>query len=807
LVKEGMIPLGSVGIGDAVAVYPFEGVEYEPPSSDVLVDESRVAAAYHGPQTGLTQVLKALCERGLLPLTLDHPKLPYLAKLLGLLQGDGNLGFMKDGNVNLAFFGQPEDLEQVQRDVRALGFTPSRVYQRTRDHRIVTNYRAVEFSRTESSIHCRSRALGHLLRLLGATAGNKVDQAFDVPAWLDRAPRWLKRLYLAALFGAELTTPQTVTGHPHNFYGPALSQNKARSIRDSGERYLQSIRRWLAEFGVESALLKGEEEYFRRVGDVSVRLRLQISGQPDNLIRFWSQVGYAYNRRKQHLANVAAQYLREKLQVIEERESSIARARQIYQTGVPVASVVAAIGSAHVNRRFIERSLWETRKTSTRIGSSFLDFPSYLAERTSGLGQSGQVWDRVIRIETVPLIEPVYDFTVADPNHNFVADGFVVSNCGVRLLRTPLAEADLLRRQAQLADALHHAIPSGVGVHDGLTIDRRTIAAVLTEGVHWAVEAGFGRPQDLAVIESTGRLPGANPDAVSKRAIDRGFNQLGTLGSGNHFFEVQVVDEVYDAAAAATMGLEVGRVCVFVHSGSRGLGHQVCQDYLDLLDDAMARYAIKLPDRQLACVPIHSPEGERYLGAMNAAANFAFANRQGLTHRARRAFAGVFGTDALEIVYDVAHNIAKFERYVVDGREVDVLVHRKGATRAFPAGHPEIPERYRAVGQPVLIPGDMGRYSFVAVGTDAAMRDTFGSICHGAGRRLSRTAAKKQLRGVDLVEELKQRGILVRTPSPGALAEEASAAYKDVADVVDVCERAGIARKVARLRPRVVVKG
>ncbi len=380
-------------------------------------------------------------------------------------------------------------------------------------------------------------------------------------------------------------------------------------------------------------------------------------------------------------------------------------------------------------------------------------------------------------------------------------------NCGVRLLRTPLNESDLLRRQEKLADALLAAIPSGIGVHEGLPIDQREIERILSEGVPWAVAHGYGIPSDLAVIESGGRLPGADPDAVSKRAIDRGFNQLGTLGSGNHFFEVQVVDEVYDAEAATAMGIEVGSVCVFVHSGSRGLGHQVCQDYLDLMDGAMRRYGIQLPDRQLACAPIDSPEGRRYLGAMNAAANFAFVNRQGLTHRARQAFARIFGTDDLPIVYDVAHNIAKVERYRIDGREEEVLVHRKGATRAFPAGHPEIPTRYHAVGQPVLIPGDMGRYSFVALGTEVAMVETFGSICHGAGRRLSRSAAKKQLRGIDIAKDLARQGILVRTPSPGALAEEASVAYKDVADVVDVCVKAGIARKVARLRPRVVIKG
>ncbi|HEY3107877.1 MAG TPA: RtcB family protein [Chloroflexota bacterium] len=387
------------------------------------------------------------------------------------------------------------------------------------------------------------------------------------------------------------------------------------------------------------------------------------------------------------------------------------------------------------------------------------------------------------------------------------AIGFDV-NCGVRLLTSGLSEHELLRRQVRLADALYKAIPSGVGVRDGLEVERRDLDALLAGGAAWAVEEGWGEPEDLDSIESGGRLVEADPGEVGKRAKDRGQNQVATLGAGNHFLEVQVVDEVYDAEAAAAMELDKGQVCLLIHSGSRGLGHQVCQDFLEVMADSMPARGIELPDRQLACGPIDSDEGRSYLGAMQAAANFAFANRQGLAHRARAAFKEVFGRDGrLAMVYDVCHNIAKRERHRVGPVERELLVHRKGATRAFPAGHPELPARYRAVGQPVLIPGDMGRYSFVAVGTAGAMADTFGSICHGAGRNLSRNAAKRSLAGVDVAAELKKRGILVRTPTPSGLAEEASVAYKDVANVVDVCERAGIARKVVRLRPRVVIKG
>jgi tRNA-splicing ligase RtcB len=314
------------------------------------------------------------------------------------------------------------------------------------------------------------------------------------------------------------------------------------------------------------------------------------------------------------------------------------------------------------------------------------------------------------------------------------------------------------------------------------------------------------------VCESGGALEGADPAAVSEHAKERGQPQLGSLGSGNHFVEVQRVDEIYDAAVAKTFGLDgVGQVVVFLHTGSRGLGHQVCDDHLRVMAEATSRYGIVLPDRQLACTPFRSPEGQRYFAAMQAAANFAWANRQTITHAVRGAFERVFGRDAgqlgMRLVYDVAHNIAKVEEHTVDGRRQSVVVHRKGATRAFPPGHPDVPERYREAGQPVLIPGDMGRYSFLLAGTQRAMDETFGSVCHGAGRRQSRHAAKKEFGKTDLVAALAARGITVRVQNPGLLAEEAPEAYKDVADIVDVCEGAGIARKVARMRPMAVIKG
>ncbi len=398
-------------------------------------------------------------------------------------------------------------------------------------------------------------------------------------------------------------------------------------------------------------------------------------------------------------------------------------------------------------------------------------------------------------------------------------DGGVVSpggigfdiNCGVRLLRTDLAAEDVRSVADRLADALFAAVPSGVGARAGRRLARHELDAVLRDGARWAVGRGSGWPDDLERTEEGGRLAGADPGAVSRRAGDRGADQLGTLGSGNHFLEVEVVDRIFDRPAAEALGLEEGVVAVAVHCGSRGLGHQVCTDHVALMDRAMARHGISVPDRQLACVPLGSPEADAYLGAMAAASNFAWANRQLIADAVRGAFERVFGRSAaslgMRLVYDLSHNIAKIERHRVDDREITVCVHRKGATRAFPAGHPDVPAVYRAVGQPVFVPGDMGRYSYVAVGAPGAMARTFGSTCHGAGRNLSRHAALRELRGVRVDDELAREGIVVRAERHDLLAEEASLAYKDVAEVVDVAEGAGLVRRVARLRPLVVVKG
>ncbi len=359
---------------------------------------------------------------------------------------------------------------------------------------------------------------------------------------------------------------------------------------------------------------------------------------------------------------------------------------------------------------------------------------------------------------------------------------------------------------------MYRNIPTGVGKgRRDLRLNRKQLSRVLAEGAAWAVGEGMGEARDLEFLEEGGAIEGANPELVSDRALERGRGQLGTLGSGNHFAEIQYVAEIYDRSAAEALGLFPDQITVTLHSGSRGLGHQVCTDHLQSMLAASTRYGIRLPDRQLCCAPIRSREGRQYLAAMAAAANFAFANRQVMTHWTRESFGRVLGAQGppveLDVVYDVCHNIAKFESFEIDGERRRLCVHRKGATRAYPPHHPQTPEPYREVGQPVLIPGDMGRYSYVLVGTDKAYAETFGSTCHGAGRRLSRRQAKRDSRGRRLLEELEQAGVVVMAAGMATVAEEMPEAYKDVAEVVAVVEGAGISRTVAQLRPLGVIKG
>jgi len=385
-------------------------------------------------------------------------------------------------------------------------------------------------------------------------------------------------------------------------------------------------------------------------------------------------------------------------------------------------------------------------------------------------------------------------------------------NCGVRLVRSDLTLNELMPKLETLVNSLFNNIPSGVGSSGDIRASAKEEEEIFLKGAAWAVKRGYGVKEDLEFTEDKGSIEGADPSIISKRAYERGKNQSGTLGSGNHFLEIQVIDEVYDEKKADAFGLFKGQVTMMIHSGSRGLGYQICDDYVKSMVSCLGKYSINVPDRQLACAPVNSPEGKAYLASMKCAANYAWVNRQCLMHLARNVFEKVFNKSwrslGLKLVYDVAHNIAKMEKHKVDGKEKILCVHRKGATRAFPPGHPDIPDAYREAGQPVIIPGDMGTVSYVLAGATGSMKETFGSTCHGAGRRLSRSSAIKACAGRNIDRELfNKSGIIVRAKTRGTLAEEAPEAYKDVSEVVDAVHGAGLSTKVARMRPLGVIKG
>lgn len=405
---------------------------------------------------------------------------------------------------------------------------------------------------------------------------------------------------------------------------------------------------------------------------------------------------------------------------------------------------------------------------------------------------------------------PIGGVAATDSERGVISPGGVGFdiNCGVRLLGSTLHRDEVTPKLRELVNQLFRDVPSGTGSQGPVPCSFAELSDVLERGAQWVVERGYGEPEDLEFCEESGAMPGADARKVSDRAKQRGRTQIGTLGSGNHFLEVQYAEKILEPEIATAFGLHENQVVVLIHCGSRGLGHQVCTDFLKVMNEAMPRYSITLPDRQLACVPLRSPEAKDYFGAMAAAANFAWANRQAITHFTRGAFRRIFGDGVrLRVVYDVAHNMAKREHHRVGEGERDVVVHRKGATRSFPAGSPGLPAAYHEFGQPVLIPGSMGTASWVLVGTDRAMEETFGTVCHGAGRAMSRTAAK---RGRDVrveTKKLEDQGIILRSETRDGILEEIPEAYKDVDAVVDVVHNAGLAKKVARLRPMGVIKG
>jgi len=796
--KEGMKEIDKINRGDRILLYPFEGVEYEEPDNILLISEEDIDKLDKS-QTSKVQIKNKLKSLGLLPLYSNNPKIPCLLKIMGFVFGDGSLSLEK--NPQVGFYGNKEDLELIKKDIEKIGFATS-LFSRHRIHKIKTQYKEYEFEREETSLKSDSSSFGILLHLLGTPKGNKSDQDYVIPKWIMDSVRWHKRLFLASLFGAELSSPKTMTNNRFNLYGPVYSINKRDILH--GLNFVNQISSILKEFEIESVLLKyGTNEVN---GTKSNRIRLMIYPTSKNLLNLFSNVGYEYNLKKTKLANAAIIWLKQKEKILEFRDETIDKARNLKNNEVPASVIIQNLSTEYSNRYFIEKALYykDYGKTGSRIAYCFVSFNEFVEKNC--YGNEGFIWEEIESKEELDHNELVYDITINDENHNFIANGFVVSNCSVRLLKTNLTKKDLEKKKKEIVEALYRKIPSGVGRGSSFNISRQKLNEVLEGGAKYIVDKmGMGVKEDYLHMEEEGCMKDADSGKVSDRAIKRGIGQLGTLGAGNHFLEVQYVDEIFDEKIAKELGIEKNKIMIMIHCGSRGLGHQVASDYIKLMED---EYGFEnLPDRELINAPIKSKLGKDYYSAMCAAANFAFANKQIITHWVREEMKRIFPDIEIDVVYDVCHNIAKFEEHIVDGKKKEVCVHRKGATRAFGPGRKEIPLAYRKIGQPVIIPGSMGTSSYLLIGTKKAEELTFGSTVHGAGRISSRSSALRNLRGEDIKEGMNKQGIEVKAGSWKSLAEEAPEAYKDIDEVVKVVDELGISKKIARMKPLVVVKG
>ncbi|ERH10216.1 MAG: hypothetical protein J07HX64_01988 [halophilic archaeon J07HX64] len=786
LTPSGMTELGSLEPGQTVHVSPFRGIDDEPVEEFTVLTEEDFADEN-------PQIRRVLNERDVLPLKSTDETFQHLLKLVGYHTGDG--AFTNAGLTS--FYGDPDDLEAIGRDIERVGFTASPIYSRERSHEID----GTSFERTEHSIRSSSRALQLVMQKLGAPAGKKIESGFTTPWYFHRLADWQKRLYFSAYFGAEMSAP--AAQHERNLYCPKVSQTRTVETADAGEQFMREVAGFLDDIGIETNSIERFQTDSNSTHD-TVRFRLGVKNDSRNLIRFYSTVGYTYSREKQRLAAKAIQYLKLKEQTIDKRAQVAADAKALADGGTSPQRIKAQFD---INERFIERSIWSERDGRPRPPADFPEFEAYCEQVSVAENLTVETTVSEIRESGETT---VYDIGVDHGAHNFLADGFVVSNCGVRLLKTNLSYEQVQGHEEQLVDALFANVPTGLG--GGGVVEGAPVEDILQRGVEWAVDEGHGIESDLAHCEDQGVRRDADPGAVSKKAKDRGRNQVGSLGSGNHFLEVQRVTDIYREDVADAFGLEPDQIVVLIHCGSRGLGHQVCTDYLRDIEQTHQGLLNQLPDKELAAAPAGSQLAEKYYGAMCAAINFAWVNRQLIMHQTRRVFERVFDRPwrdmGMELLYDVAHNIGKKEVHDVDGSERELYVHRKGATRAFPAGRSELPPAYSDVGQPIIIPGSMGAGSYILRGGENSLGETFGSTAHGAGRLMSRTQAKQEYWGEDVVDDLREQDqIYIRAESGATVAEEAPGVYKSVDEVVRVSDALGIGDRVARTYPVCNIKG
>jgi len=812
--NDGMIKIEEINKDKhRLAINPFEGVEYEKADDTIILNEEDINKLV----PGRVDIIKELKSKNLLPLKFSSDKLPIIIKLVGFIQGDGHLSYYynKYREQNIWFtvvIGSESDLLKIKSDIEFLGYSSSSI--KTKEY----NSKITEFDGEKRNINGKStqmrinsQAFSVLLYALGVPKGDKSYAKIFVPKWIKISPLWIKRLYLAGLFGAELSKPQQSKGENFNFKEPSLSQNKINELLPSLKEFLSDIKNILSDFGVECNKVYLQKGVINKQGDKTFKLSLKISSEIKNLINLWGKIGFEYCEKKKRLSLLSLQYLNTKLFTLNKIDVIIENALILKNNGVSESKILEYAKENNISQAQVKGRLYNNSK-HTRISRGFPDFNSFIIKY--GLKEGGDfVWDEIESIEKLNYPIDVYDFTINHEDHNFIANNFVISNCGMRLITTNLTIKDVQPKIKEIVNTLFDAVPSGVGCKGFVKVNNQQFNEVMENGVKWCIDNGYGWKEDLDRIESSGKIEWADSSKVSDKARSRGIDQLGTLGSGNHYLEIQHVkkENIIDEKLAKKFGIFPDQIVVMFHCGSRGFGHQVATDYLKIFENVMRKENIKVNDPELSCAPFSSNEGQDYYKAMACAANMAFSNRQVIMHRIRESFEKVFKqkSEAMDMhcIYDVAHNLARLQEFTIDGKKKKLIVHRKGATLCQGSGNPEISKLYRDIGSPVIIGGSMETGSYLLVGTEKADNETFSSTAHGSGRTMSRHQAKKEFRGDQLQKDMESRGIYVKTGSYSGLAEEAGQAYKEINDVIDALAKAGISKPVTKLIPIGNVKG
>jgi tRNA-splicing ligase RtcB len=821
--------------GDKIYIFPFKGVEYEEPKKILIIDEigyKKFLKKIKFKRSTIEKYTEYLKKSGFLPLYLNSKVMPYIVKILGysIGRGSGYFKFNKKNNKNVLdfrfyFYDDVENLKEVGEDLKKINI----------DFSIKNKFGVWTLS-------IKNRPFAFLLFVLGAPFLDKTEFDFKVPKWLFKAPKFYQRLFLASLFGSQ---GKIYIKKNKTYVEPfCFSLNVKIKKINKTLKFFKDLKNILEKnFKIKTSKINISKAAGLEGKTVGINIR--ISSDIDNVLRFLENINFEYNRKKQNFGLAFSSYLNYKLKVIDFRTKIFNKMKEYkrkYGYTKKMLKEKFLNEKLYIDNHLISR-VFSNKKQKIGIPRYFIKFEKF--NKMYFLKKERLILDEIEEIKIKKYHGYVFDITLKDKSHNFFANNILVSNCGVRLLVADVYYEDIKDKIPKLTKEIFKEVPSGVGKGGFWKLNNDEMRRILEDGAKYMYELGFAEKEDLEATESFGKLDG-DPDCISKVAKERGRDQIGTIGAGNHFVEIQRIQEIYEPqmnadttqmnadnnirvnqrynprlsafknnirvnprydphlSAAKKLGLEKGKITIMIHCGSRGLGHQVCTDYVKEFLKDLNKKGIDLIDRELAYNDFHSELGQRYFKAMNSAANFAWANRQMIAYQIRKAFEKVLGKGIkLKQIYDVSHNMAKIEEY--DGKKL--IVHRKGATRAFWKGHPELAPKYKDIGQPTLIPGSMGTASYVLIGQELSKEISFGTAPHGAGRLMSRAEAKRKIRGNELKKELEKRGIVIEAGSLSGIAEEAPEAYKDVNMVVEVVHQIGIAKKLVKLVPIGVIKG